>query len=211
MLQAEHNLVVRMKAFLNATHLRYVIDSQRRLSRHLVPSSTRFDVRLADRWNPRADTYTDVQRLFRPIGGRAGTGGFTAAEGANEVSRIRELPGDAIVEQGIDRQVFFQRVSLPRLVEGSDGLIETVRERFVPVDRMQGPSPRESGRQAHRCGALRAPRPRIVGPRSPQRWTASGASVRTWLPVPAQRGRRRRSRCPSPRRSQPRAPPGPRQ
>lgn len=157
-LQAEHNLVVRMKAFPNATNLRYVIDSQRLLSRHLVPYAARIDTRLADRWATRADTYADLQRLLRPIGGRVGKGGYAAAEGANAVSRIRELPHDTIVEpralggfqvlfdrldrrivdvieEGIDRRVFFQRVSLPRLVEGSGGLVAPVRERFVPVDR----------------------------------------------------------------------------
>lgn len=157
-LQAEHNLVVRMKAFPNATNLRYVIDSQRLLSRHLAPYATRSDARLADRWNTRADTYTDLQRLFRPIGGRVGKGGYAAAEGANAVARIRALPNDTIIEpralggfqllfdrldrrivdvieQGIDRQVLFQRVSLPRLVERSGGLVAPVRERFVPVDR----------------------------------------------------------------------------
>ena len=158
MLQAEHNLVVRMKSFPNATNLRYVIDSQRLLSRHLVPYATRIDDRLADRWNTRADTYADLQRLFRPIGGRVGKGGYAAAEGANAVARIRALPDDTIVEprvlggfqvlfdrldrrivdvieEGIDRRAFFQRVSLPRLVEGSGGLVAPVRERFVPVDR----------------------------------------------------------------------------
>lgn len=138
--------------------LRYVIDSQRLLSRHLVPYADRVDDRLSDRWNTRADTYADLQRLLRPIGGRVGKGGYAAAEGANAVSRIRALPDDTIVEprvlggfqllfdrldsrivdvidEGIDRRDFFQRVSLPRLVEGSGGLVAPVRERFVPVDR----------------------------------------------------------------------------
>lgn len=157
-LQAEHNLVVRMKTFPNATNLRYVLDSQRLLSRHLVPLATRFDDRLACRWNTRADTYADLQRLFRPIAGQVGRGGYAAAEGATAVSRLRALPVETIVEprvlggfqvlfdrldtriadvidEGIDRRAFFRRVSVPRLVDGSGGLIAPVRERFVPVDR----------------------------------------------------------------------------
>lgn len=157
-LQAEHNVVVRMKSVPNATNLRYVIDSQRLLARHLVPFAARVEQRLAGRWAARADTYIQLQRRFRPIGGLLGHGASAAAEGANAVSRLRALPVDAIVEprvlggfqllfdrldrriadvieDGIDEGVYFQRVRLPRLVEGSGDLVAPVRERFVPVDR----------------------------------------------------------------------------
>jgi hypothetical protein len=157
-LQAEHNLVIRMKTFPTATNLRYVIDSQRLLSRHLVPHAERIDPRIAERWTARADTYVRLQRQFRRIGGLAGKGGQAAAEGATAVSRIRMLPADTIVEprvfggfqvlfdrldkriaevieDGIDRQMYFQRVTLPRLVGGTGSLVAPVRERFVPVDR----------------------------------------------------------------------------
>ena len=50
-LQAEHNLIVRMKSFPNATNLRYIIDSQRLLSRRLVPFAARIDPRLAEVWS----------------------------------------------------------------------------------------------------------------------------------------------------------------
>jgi hypothetical protein len=157
-LQAEHNLVVQMKSVPSATNLRYVIDSQRLLSRCLVPFAARVDQRLADRWTARADTYAQLQRQFRRVGGVLGKGGYATAEGANTVSRIRALPADTIVElrvlggfqllfdrldqriadvieDGIKRGAFVQRVRLPRLVEGSGDLIAPVRERFVPVDR----------------------------------------------------------------------------
>jgi hypothetical protein len=157
-LQAEHNLVVRMKSVPSATNLRYVIDSQRLLARHLVPFAARVDQRLADRWTARAETYLQLQRQFRPIGGLVGSGGPTASEGANAVSRLRALPADTIVEprvlggfqllfdrldrriadvieDGIDEGALFQRVRLPRLVESSGELVAPVRERFVPVDR----------------------------------------------------------------------------
>ncbi len=147
-----------MKSVPNATNLRYVIDSQRLLSRHLVPFAARVDERLADRWTARAETYLQLQRQFRPIGGLLGHGASAVAEGANAVSRLRALPVDAIVEprvlggfellfgrldrriadvieDGIDEGALFQRVRLPRLVESSGELVAPVRERFVPVDR----------------------------------------------------------------------------
>jgi hypothetical protein len=157
-LQAEHNLVVRMKSVPNATNLRYVIDSQRLLCRHLVPLAARVDQRLADRWTARAGTYAELQRHFRRIGGLVGNGGVAAAEGANAVSRIRALSAETIVEprvlggfqllfdrldqriadvieDGIDEGRLFQRVQLPRLVEGGGNLVAPVRERFIPIDR----------------------------------------------------------------------------
>jgi hypothetical protein len=157
-LQAEHNLVVRMKSAPNATNIRYVIDSQRLLSRHLVPFAARVDQRISDRWTARADTYRHLQRQFRPISGLLGHGASAAAEGANAVSRLRALPAETIVEprvlgglqllfdrldrriadvieDGIDKGVLLQRVRIPRLVEGTGDLVAPVRERFIPVDR----------------------------------------------------------------------------
>jgi hypothetical protein len=158
-LQAEHNLVVRMKSFPNATHLRYVVDSQRLLSRDLVPFAARVDERLAERWTARADAYVRLQQHLRRIGGRIGNGAYAAAEGANAVSRLRALPTDTIIEplvlggfqllfnrldrrivdvieDGIDKRAFFQRVHVPRLVDGAGELIAPVRERFIPIDRI---------------------------------------------------------------------------
>jgi hypothetical protein len=160
-LQAEHNLVVRMRAFPNAPNLRLVVDSQRLVSRHLVPFAARIDTRLADRREARAETYGRLQQHLRRIGGQVGQGGHAAAEGANAVTRLRALPADTVVEprvlggfqllferldqriadlieDGIDRRAYLQRVALPRLVEGGD-LVAPVRERFVPLDRSSNP------------------------------------------------------------------------
>lgn len=127
-----------MKTFPSATNLRYVLDSQRLLSRHLVPLAARIDQRLADRWDTRADTHAQLVRQFRSVGGTLGKGGFAAAEGANAVSRLRALPTDTIVEPrvlggfqqlfdrldervadvidaGIDRGWYLQRARLPQL------------------------------------------------------------------------------------------------
>jgi len=161
-LQAEHNLIVRMKSFPNATNLRYIIDSQRLLSRRLVPFAARIDPRLAEVWSDRADTYATLQQQFRRIGGRLGKGGYAAAEGANAVSRIKALPTDTVVEprvlggfqllfnkldrriadvieDGIDRCAFLHRVTLPRVVGDSGGLVAPVRERFMPVNSAANP------------------------------------------------------------------------
>ena len=178
-LQAEHNLVVRMKSFPNAANLRYIIDSQRLLSRRLVPFAGRIDPHLAEVWSDRADTYATLQQQFRRIGGRLGKGGYAAAEGANAVSRIKALPTDTVVEprvlggfqllfnkldrriadvieDGIDRCAFLQRVTLPRVVEGSGGLVAPVRERFMPVDRAANPELMETIRGRLRSRQERA-------------------------------------------------------
>ena len=180
-LQAEHNLIVRMQSFPNATNLRYIIDSQRLLSRRLVPFAARIDPRLAEVWSERADTYATLQQQFRRIGGRRGKGGCAAAEGANAVSRIKALPTDTVVEprvlggfqllfnkldrriadlieDGIDRCALLQRVPPPRVDEGSSGLDAPVRERFMPLNRAANPELMETIR-----GRLR-PRPERAAP-----------------------------------------------
>jgi hypothetical protein len=157
-LQAEHNLVVRLKSFPNAVNLRLIVDSQRLLSRALVPFAAKVDQRLADNWEARASTYSLIQRQLRDIGGRLGKGELAAAEGANAVSRLRAVPRETIVEprvlsgfqvlfdkldariadivdEGIARGAFVQRVRLPRLASGSGELVQPVRERYVPVTR----------------------------------------------------------------------------
>jgi hypothetical protein len=158
-LQAEHNLIVKLGASLPSTvNLRYVIDSQRLLSRRLVPFAARLDGRLGARWSTRADTYAELQRQFRSISGLLGTGGgAAAAEGASAVTRLRSLPADIIVEpralgglellferldqhigglidEGIAQGAFARRVRLPRPAE-TDDLAAPLREQLTPVDR----------------------------------------------------------------------------
>ncbi len=157
-LQAQHNLAVKLGASLpSAVNLRYVIDSQRLLSRHLVPFAGRIDSRLAEHWNTRADTYAELQRQFRSISGLLGRGGGSAAaEGANAVARLRRLPADTIVEprvlgglqllfdrldqriadvieEGITRGAFVQRTRLPRPAE-TDDLVATARDHLTPLE-----------------------------------------------------------------------------
>lgn len=157
-LQAEHNLLVRLKTFPHVTNLRYIVDSQRRLSHDLVPRAGRIDPRFADRWRQRAETYAQLQRQLRGIGGRIGQGGYAAAEGANAVARLAALPGDVaieprvlgafqtlfdrvderiadVIETGIDTCRYLARATVPRLVADSGTLVSPVRERYVPIDR----------------------------------------------------------------------------
>jgi len=96
------------------------------------------------------------------ISGRLGKGGCAAAEGANAVRRIKALPTDTVVEprvlggfhllfdkpdrriadvieDGIDRCALLERVTLPRVVEGSSSLPAPTPERFMPVNRGANP------------------------------------------------------------------------
>lgn len=155
-LQAQHNLVIRMRSVPNATNLRLVADSQRLVSAHLAPFAAQIDERLTRRWTDRADTYSVIQQQLREIGGQLGRGGQAVAEGSNAVARLRCLPRDTIIEprvlsgfqllfdrldhriadvidDGLERGAYFKRVTLPRLVDGGGQLVHPVRERFVPV------------------------------------------------------------------------------
>jgi hypothetical protein len=155
-LQAEHNLVIRMTSDPNATNLRLIVDSQRLVSTHLAPFAARIDTRLADRWTERAATYSLIQQQLREVGGQLGDGGLAVVEGANAVGRLRAIPPGTIVEprvlsgfqllfdrldnriadvieDGIKRGTFLKRVPLPRLVVDSGQPVSPVRERFVPA------------------------------------------------------------------------------
>lgn len=155
-LQAEHNILVTLRSFPNAMNLRLIVDSQRLLTTALSPYAQRIDPDLADRWRARAATYTQLQRDLRNIGGHLGDGAAATAEAANAVSRMKSLPADAILEPrilggfqalfarldaritdiletGVERRVFVQRVTLPRLVSSDGHLVQPVRERFFPV------------------------------------------------------------------------------
>jgi hypothetical protein len=157
-LQAEHNLLVRLASFPDAMNLRLVVDSQRLLSAGLVPYVQRIDLDLAGQWGARAETYSRIQRELRNVGGRLGNGTAAAGEAANAVSRLKALRPDTVIEprmlggfqtlfrrvdaritdileSGVERGAFVQRVTVPRLVSGDGRLVHPVRERFVPVAR----------------------------------------------------------------------------
>lgn len=155
-LQAEHNLLVRLQSFPNAMNLRLIVDSQRLLTTALIPYAQRIDPAIASRWRERAATYTQLQRELRNIEGRLGNGVAATAEAANAVSRMKALPPDVVIEprmlggfntlfsrldaritdvleDGVERGAFVQRVTVPRLTSSDGQLVHPVRERFVPV------------------------------------------------------------------------------
>jgi hypothetical protein len=157
-LQAQHNLLVRLKSFPDAMNLRLIVDSQRQMSSQLAPFAGRIDPRVAERWTARATTYALIQQQLRNIGGRLGTGGSAVAEAANATARLGALPADTIVEprvlagfqtlfdgldhriadiveDGIDHGAFVDRIKLPQLGASTKRLIHPPEEKFVPVSR----------------------------------------------------------------------------
>lgn len=157
-LQAEHDLLVRLKSFPTAMNLRLIVDSQQRLSGQLAILAERTDAPRAEAWRARADSYSVLKQHLRNVGGRIGKGGAAVAEAANATARLRALPADTIVEPrvaagfqtlfngidqriadiieaGIDRSAYLQRVQVPRLATDSGRLVTPTRERFMPLDR----------------------------------------------------------------------------
>jgi hypothetical protein len=157
-LQAEHDLLVRLKSFPTAMNLRLIVDSQQRLSRRLAPMVQRTDAGRAELWRARAASYSLLKQHLRNVGGRIGKGGPAVAEAANAIARLRALPADTIIEPrvaagfqtlfdgidqriaeiadtGIDRGAYLERVQVPRLVTDAGQLVSPARERFMPVDR----------------------------------------------------------------------------
>jgi hypothetical protein len=156
-LQAEHNLVIRMQAFPSAINLRLVVDSQRLLSTGLAKLAEKVEPELQSTWLDRARVYLELQQHLRNIGGRIGTGGLAVAEGANAVSRLKAVRPDAgldlgalhafttlftklddriadVIDTGIRRKAYFGRVTMPRIVEDSGHLVAPQRERYIPLE-----------------------------------------------------------------------------
>jgi hypothetical protein len=157
-LQAEHNLLVRLQSFPNAMNLRLIVDGQRLLTTALIPYAQRIDPDLATRWQARAATYTQIQQDLRNIGGRIGDGAAAASEAANAVTRMNAVPAETVIEPrmlggfhalfarvdtritdvletGVEKGAFVQRVTLPRLADTEGQPVHPVRERFVTVAR----------------------------------------------------------------------------
>lgn len=155
-LQAEHNLVIRMQTFPSAMNLRLVVDSQRLLSGMLAKLAQPVDQALQEKWLAREQTYTALQQDLRNVGGRSGHGGLAVAEGANAVSRLKAIPSSTeldprvlrgldqlfnrldnrvadVVEEGIKRNAYVTRKRLPRIVDNSGQMVSPTRERYMPL------------------------------------------------------------------------------
>jgi hypothetical protein len=154
-LQAEHNLVIRMQAFPSAMNLRLVADGQRLLSAGLSQIASTHDPALAKTWRTREQTYIGLQQELRNVGGRLGVGSLAVTEAANAVSRLKTVRAadvdpralhafttlfaklDAriadVIETGIRRQAYFTRVTLTRVVADTGDGVAPARERYVPL------------------------------------------------------------------------------
>src|SRR3954452_14339837 len=159
-LQAEHNLVIRMRSLPSAMNLRLVVDSQRLVSGQLASLVEKTEPALHDAWTVRERTYVDLQHELRNVGGRIGTGGLAAAEGANAVSRLRRIRSGAdldprvlhgfntlfaalddriadVLEEGIKRKGYFVRVKVPPVENPSGELVAPPRERYLTLGEVE--------------------------------------------------------------------------
>ena len=106
-------------------------------------------------WRDREQTYTDLRRELRNIGGNVGVGGLAVAEGANAWNRLNALPPNAqmdprivhsfntlfttldariadVVEEGLQRHSYFLRVRVPGFMASNGQVVARVQERYVP-------------------------------------------------------------------------------
>jgi hypothetical protein len=157
-LQAEHNLLVYLRSFPNAMNLRLIVNSQQQISNSLAPFAERVNAHYAARWFDRGTTYAAIQQQLRNIGGRLGGGSLAVGEAANATARLRALQQDTIieprvlasfqtlfdridnriadiVEDGIDRGAFVERIQIPKLGTDARNLVVPTEEKFIPVTR----------------------------------------------------------------------------
>ncbi|WP_121258644.1 hypothetical protein [Nocardioides ferulae] len=156
-LQAQHNLLVHLADFPEARSLRFVLDSQRIVSR----DAANIDPDESAGWSRRASTYLKLIRATHDIGGIIGNGGAAAGEAALAASRMEDFArsatsGNTAVDpdqlrhltrlgQQIDEQVagtiqrgarerlYFTRVPLPRIERDAAGLVKPTRQRYTPI------------------------------------------------------------------------------
>ena len=88
-LQAEHNLTIRMQAFPNAMNLRLVVDSQRLLSGGPATRVEKIEPALGGAWRDREQTYTDLQRELP--GSMAVTISYIGARGNHLVRQPKRI------------------------------------------------------------------------------------------------------------------------
>jgi len=207
-LQAEHNLLVRLQTTPNALSLRLVVDSQRQLSHGLAELAGPVDEVLAQGWRERTATYVRLQSQLRNLGSRLGGGGTAVAEASNAVARLRALPRETVVEprvlgafqtlfsridtrladvvtNGIADQTLLHHVTTATLDGEAQGLVHRLREHFEPI-------PQPVCREIHTTirGHLRPRQPDAAPPDAGH----SRAQLHTaLLPRPTQGGRDVRS------------------
>lgn len=154
-LQAQHNLIVRMRTFPNVLNLRLVVDSQRLTSGSLSKIAESAQPHLAKKWSSREQTYTALQQALRNVAGNIGRGNLAVAEGSNAVSRATALTADNdldpralhgldklfdrldhriadVIEDGVRRNTYVARVNVPQLADDGGRMIAGLAEQHVP-------------------------------------------------------------------------------
>ena len=155
-LQSERNLLFELRRFPDAQSLRVILDSQRVASRQLSSLVRKTDSMLAARWEMRRETYGMLLAETRDLRGLLGSGA-AAGQAAIVAARAQRLTvhSDAsaealqqadrlfhridtrvtqVIEHGTSERLYFLRVRLPRLVDQSEGLVQQIRVRYVPID-----------------------------------------------------------------------------
>lgn len=156
-LEAEHNLLVRLRATPSITNLRRAVESQHHLSGILAAHVTSEPVQ--EKWRARAQTHGTLLSGLRNLGGVGyGSHGTRISEQAAHVlHRLSQLPRaieldakliagfdrrfDSIdtriadhLEEGLRENRIYRRVQVPRIDTDSPGLVKPVRERFTTID-----------------------------------------------------------------------------
>jgi hypothetical protein len=155
-IQAEHNLLIRLDRFPTALNLKRILDSQRELSHRLSLRILDTDPALGDKWRTRARTYHWVFAEARNLGGLVGDGSAAAAEGAFAVDRLRHLTADAVptaeqlcrldhlweqldhriadmIERGAHHRLYFTKAEVPELDPDDGHLVHGPRATFLPI------------------------------------------------------------------------------
>ena len=155
-LQGEYNLLVHLQRFPEAHSMRLVLDSQRIVAHETAARVGATAPALAARWETRAETYQALIHETRNVRGTLGNGGPAAAESAIVAARAqrlgREAAGDKplrqldrlfrqldarlsdVIEHGASQRLYALRVKVPRVTDQSEGLIQPVRARYIPID-----------------------------------------------------------------------------
>ena len=156
-LQGEYNLLVTLKHFPDAHNMRLVLDSQRIVSHEAAGKVGAIAPLLMEKWEARTETFKTLIHETRNVRGRLGNGGPAAAQAAVVASRAQKLEPDAeidsrhvqqldrlfnridarladAIEHGAAERLYFLRVKVPRVTDQSEGLVQPVRVRYVPIN-----------------------------------------------------------------------------
>jgi hypothetical protein len=154
--QAQHNLWLHLNRVPIALNLKRILDSQRDLSHRLAARVADTDAELSQKWHARAETFTRLFAETRNLGGLAGGGGAAAAEGANAVGRLRQIPpGEGLprralqdldrifertdarlanaIDQGVTHRLYFIKARVPEVDECEADFALDRRAHFIPV------------------------------------------------------------------------------